>query len=96
MGLAKRENYQFEALDENYRPVTWNTMCICPGTLVLTRTPGIDIYWLYCYLPEWGFVWVTHWKIYCCKEFTEQMREYQKEYRRYPEMIWGHKIKEGR
>lgn len=94
--MPRVENYKFEALDENYRVDTYNTANICTNTLILTRKPEIDIYWLYCCLPEHGFVWVTHWKIYTCKEFAEYMREYQVTYKRYPERIWGHKIKEGK
>jgi hypothetical protein len=94
--MPRVENYKFEALDENYQVDTYNTANICPNTLILTRKPDIDIYWLYCYLPEHGFVWVTHWKIHTCKEFAEYMREYRETYKRYPERIWGHKIKEGK
>nr|DAM78758.1 MAG TPA: hypothetical protein [Caudoviricetes sp.] len=94
--MARVENYKFEALDENYNVDTYNTCNICSNTLILTRKPEIDIYWLYCLLPGYGFVWVTHWRVYTCKEFAECMREYRQEYGRYPEMIWGHKIREGK
>lgn len=90
------ENYKFEALDENYRLDTYNTANICSNTLILTRKPGIDLYWLYCYLPEHGFVWVTHYQIFTPREFADHMAEYHEKYSRYPEMIWGHKIREGK
>lgn len=91
--MTRVVNYKFEALNENYQPDTYNTANICSNTLVLTRTPENDLYWLYCYLPEHGFVWVTHWKIHTCEEFVACMRNYQEKSGRYPEMIWGHKIK---
>lgn len=90
------ENYKFEALDENYRVTTYNTMHICSNTLILTRTPYADIYWLYCCLPDTGFVWVTHYRIFTPKEFAKCMAEYREKYGRYPEMVWGHKIREGK
>lgn len=94
--MPRVENYKFKALNENYELKTYNTANVYSNALVLTRKPEIDIYWLYCCLPGLGFVWVTHWKIYTCKEFAEYMQAYIKEYNRYPEMIFGHKIKEGK